>query len=57
MRHLTGEFFYFWCPIHSGKYAKYQMSEKDYIFGAITLYNDMINLFIYVLKMLGEEDH
>ena len=33
------------------------MSEKDYIFGAMTLFNDMINLFIYVLKMIGEEDH
>ena len=43
--------------IVAGKYAKYQMSEKDYIFGAMTLYNDMISLFVYLLKMLGEEDH
>ena len=41
---------------HSGKHSKYQMSEKDYVFGAVTLYNDMINLFIYVLKMFGEHD-
>lgn len=44
--------------IVAGKHSKYQMNEKDYVFGAMTLYNDIINLFIYVLKVLGEDrDH
>lgn len=30
--------------IVSGKHAKYQMNEKDYVFGAMTLYNDIINM-------------
>ena len=46
---------FFFCS-DRGKHSKYQMSEKDYIFGAMTLYNDAINLFIYLLKMFGEHD-
>lgn len=41
--------------IVGGKHTKYQMSEKDYVFGAMTLYNDIINMFIYVLRLLGED--
>lgn len=41
--------------IVAGKHAKYQMNEKDYVFGAMTLYNDIINIFIYILRMLGED--
>ena len=36
--------------IVAGKHAKYQMNEKDYVFGAMTLYNDIINMFIYILR-------
>ena len=44
--------------IVAGKHSKYQMNEKDYVYGAVSLFNDIINLFIYVLKILGEEkDH
>jgi len=36
--------------IVAGKHAKYQMNEKDYVFGAMALYNDIINMFIYILR-------
>mmetsp|Transcript_5589 Transcript_5589/g.8570 ORF Transcript_5589/g.8570 Transcript_5589/m.8570 type:complete len:337 (-) Transcript_5589:804-1814(-) len=41
--------------IVSGKHSKYQMNEKDYVFGAMSLYNDIINMFIYILRVLGED--
>jgi FtsH-binding integral membrane protein len=41
--------------VASGKHSKYQMNEKDYVFGAMSLYNDIISLFIYVLKLLGKD--
>lgn len=42
--------------IVAGKHAKYQLSEKDHVFGAMTLYNDIINLFIYILRLIGEDN-
>lgn len=42
--------------IVAGKSAKYQMNEKDYIFGAMSLYSDIINIFLYILRILGEFD-
>jgi len=41
--------------IVSGKHTKYQMNEKDYVFGAMSLYNDVINLFLYLLRLIGED--
>ena len=41
--------------IVSGKHTKYQMHEKDYVYGAMTLYNDIINMFIYILRIIGED--
>lgn len=41
--------------IISGKHTKYQLNEKDYVYGAMTLYNDIINIFIYLLRLLGED--
>jgi len=41
--------------IVAGKHSKYQMNEKDYIFGAMSLYNDIINMFIYILRVIGED--
>jgi FtsH-binding integral membrane protein len=41
--------------IVSGKHTKYQMNEKDYVFGAMSLYNDIISMFIYILRMVGED--
>ena len=42
--------------IVGGKHSKYQMNEKDYVFGAMTIYSDIINIFIYLLRFLGEDD-
>jgi len=41
--------------IIAGKHTKYQMNETDYVFGAMTLYNDIINMFIYILRLIGED--
>lgn len=41
--------------IVSGKHTKYQMNEQDYVYGAMSLYNDIINLFIYLLRVIGED--
>jgi FtsH-binding integral membrane protein len=41
--------------IVAGKHTKYQMNEKDYVFGAMALYNDIINMFIYILRVIGED--
>lgn len=41
--------------IVSGKHTKFQLNEKDYVFGAMSLYNDIINIFIYLLRLLGED--
>jgi protein lifeguard len=41
--------------IVGGKHAKFCMNEKDYIFGAMALYHDIINIFIALLDLLGED--
>jgi protein lifeguard len=41
--------------IVSGKHSKYRMNEEDYVFGAMTLYNDIINIFLYLLRILGDD--
>jgi hypothetical protein len=52
--------FSFYMAYHSryivgGTSAHHVMNEKDYVFGAMTLYNDVINVFIYLLKAIGED--
>ena len=42
--------------IVSGKSAKFQLNEKDYILGAMSVYSDIINIFLYILRILGEID-
>ena len=43
--------------IFSGKYnTKYQLDENDYVFGAMTLYSDIINIFIYILRIMADND-
>lgn len=42
--------------IVGGKSAKYQMNEHDYILGAMTLYSDIVDIFLYILRLLGELD-
>ena len=39
-----------------GKSSKYQMNEKDYMLGAMSLYSDIVNIFLYILRLLGEID-
>ena len=39
--------------IVGGKHKKYQFSVDDYVFAAITLYLDIINLFLYLLELIG----
>ena len=31
---------------------KHQLSTEDYVFAALTLYLDIINIFLYVLQIL-----
>lgn len=38
----------------SGKHSKYRLHEKDYVLGAMLIYHDIINMFIYILRLLGE---
>ena len=39
--------------IIGGKHKKFQFSIDDYIFAALALYLDIINLFLYILALLG----
>jgi len=41
--------------IISGK-GKYKIESDDYIFGAMALYNDIVNLFVYVLRLYAESE-
>jgi FtsH-binding integral membrane protein len=43
--------------VMSGKHSRYQLNEQDYVFGAMTLYSDIVNVFLYILKFLGEDSH
>jgi FtsH-binding integral membrane protein len=42
--------------IISGKHTKYQLNEKDYVFGAVLLYNDIINIFLYMLRLMASDN-
>ena len=39
--------------IVGGKHKKFQFSVDDYVWGALALYLDIINLFLYILALLG----
>lgn len=41
--------------IVAGKHSKYRMNEKDYVYGAMALYSDVINIFLNLLSMIGED--
>jgi protein lifeguard len=41
--------------IVGGKHSKYRMNEKDYVFGAMALYVDIINIFLNILQLIGED--
>jgi FtsH-binding integral membrane protein len=38
-----------------GKDRSYECDEDDYILAAVLLYLDIINLFLYILKLLGNK--
>ena len=40
--------------IVGGDHHKYQFSEDDYVFAAINIYLDIVNLFIYILQLLND---
>merc|ERR1711879_1103277 len=40
--------------IVGGNHKKYQLSVDDYAFGALTLYVDIINLFMMILSLFGD---
>jgi len=40
--------------IVGGKHSKFQFSVDDYVFAALNLYLDIINLFIYILQLLNQ---
>lgn len=42
--------------IVSGKHSKYQLDHRDYVFGAMTLYSDIINMFIFILRLLASDN-
>ena len=41
--------------IVGGKHSKYQLNEKDYVFGALLLYQDIVSLFLYILRLLNDD--
>jgi len=40
--------------IVGGRNKKYQLNVDDYVFGALALYMDIINLFLYLLELFGD---
>jgi len=34
---------------------KYELTEEEYVFGALTIYIDVIQIFLYLLSILGNE--
>lgn len=57
-QHFAFAYFYFQYLVIDtqmivGGNHKYQFSPEDYIFAAITLYTDIINLFLYILNLLN----
>ncbi|GAX17107.1 uncharacterized protein FisN_5Hu493 [Fistulifera solaris] len=43
--------------IVAGKHSKYRMNNEDYVFGAMTLYMDIISLFLQLLDLLADKDN
>ena len=36
---------------------RYQLSEEDYIFAALMLYLDIVQLFLFILRLLGSSSN
>ena len=43
--------------IVGGKHRKAQLDTKDYVMGAMTLYLDIANLFLMLLRLFGEANN
>ena len=41
--------------IIGGKHSKYKYDDEDYVIAALSLYLDIINLFIYILEILNKK--
>lgn len=41
--------------IVAGKHSKYRMNDQDYVYGAMALYSDVINIFLNILQLIGED--
>lgn len=41
--------------IVGGKHTKYRMTSDDYVFGACALYTDVVNIFLNLLQLMGEQ--
>ena len=41
--------------IIGGKHTKYKYDDEDYVIAALSLYLDIINLFIYILEILNKK--
>ncbi len=37
-----------------GKHNKYRIGVDDYVFAALNIYLDIINLFLYLLQLLSD---
>lgn len=42
--------------IIGGSHMKYEFSDDEYVFAALNLYLDVVNLFLYILSLLGDTD-
>ena len=38
------------------RYDRRRVESDDYVFGAMALYNDIINLFVYILRLYAESE-
>lgn len=51
---LFGVYLVFDTQIMLGGRHKYAISPEEYIFAALNLYLDIVNMFLYILSMLNE---
>ena len=42
--------------ICDGTHPEHTLSSKQYVMGALALYMDIINLFVYLLRLFGERE-
>ena len=51
---LFGAYLVFDTQMMLGGHHKYSISPEEYIFAALNLYLDIVNLFLYILSILNE---